>query len=309
MQRPLTHWLLLAALVVMWGSSFAMTRLALEALTPAQIVAGRNAIAALVLVVAVCLWRRRWPRGARLWGVMLLIALVGNALPFLLISWGQQRIDSGLAGILMAVMPLATLLLAHFLVPGERLTAPKLIGFLVGFGGILVLMGPAALGELKGGGEALIAQLAVLCAALCYAINTIISRHKPASDVYSTSAVVLAMAMGLSLPLALLGGSQGLVLPELALPDMALSPALALLGLGIVSTAAGSVVYFTLIAAAGPTFLSLINYLIPLWAVMVGALFMGERPEWNHLLALGLILAGVALSQRGARLSGAGRPG
>ncbi|MBE0487937.1 MAG: DMT family transporter [Halomonas sp.] len=292
MTRPLSHWLLLVTLSLLWGSSFALTRIAVAELEPAMLVVGRNLLASLALLGLVLLLGRAWPRGGRLWGFMLAIAVVGNMTPFLLISWGQQRIDSGLAGILMAIMPLMTLVLAHFLVAGERMTSARLAGFVIGFAGILALVGPAALRELGVQGETLLAQLAVLLAACCYAVSTIIARHKPASDAWSTSALVLGMACLLTLPLALLPA-------ESAWPTGLSSGALwAVVVLGVLCTALGSVVYFTLVAAAGPTFLSLINYLIPLWAVAIGLLFLGERPEWNHLLALGMILLGVAVSQR-----------
>ncbi len=292
MTRPLSHWLLLVTLSLLWGSSFALTRIAVSELSPAMLVVGRNLLASLVLLGLVLLLGRGWPRGPRLWAFILTIAVVGNMTPFLLISWGQQRIDSGLAGILMAIMPLMTLVLAHFLVAGERMTSARLVGFLIGFAGILALVGPAALRELGGPGETLLAQLAVLLAACCYAVNTIIARHKPASDAWSTSALVLGMAWLLTLPLALLPADA--VLPT----GLSSGVLWAVLVLGVLCTALGSVVYFTLVTAAGPTFLSLINYLIPLWALAIGILFLGERPEWNHLLALVMILVGVGVSQR-----------
>ncbi|MBD3894467.1 DMT family transporter [Halomonas sp. ML-15] len=279
---------------MLWGSSFSLTRIAVAQLTPSMVVMGRNAVAALLLCGLLLVWRRGLPRGRRVWGYMAVIAVIGNAMPFLLISWGQQRIDSGLAGILMAAMPLVTLVLAHFFIDGERLARHRVVGFVVGFAGIVVLIGPAALAELGGQGETLIAQLAVLGASICYAVNTIVARRKPASDVYATSAVVLGMAMLLTLPMAL-APVWSVALP---MPDPSAAALWAVVLLGVMSTAAGSVVYFKLIAAAGPTFLSLINYLIPLWAVMIGTLFMAERLAWNHLLALVLILLGVAVSQR-----------
>lgn len=294
MSRPLSHWLLLVALAVVWGSSFGLTRVAVAELTPAMLVAGRNMIAACGLLLLVLMLRRAFPHGRRVWGYMLVIAVVGNMLPFLLISWGQQRIDSGLAGILMAVMPLLTLVLAHFHVPGERIVPQRLVGFLIGFVGILTLIGPTALCDLGGRGELLLAQLAVLGGAVCYAVNAIVSRHKPASDPWSTSALVLSMAWLLTLPLAMV------TWPVEATAIPALSPAAlwAVAVLGLVCTALGSVIYFSLVAAAGPTFLSMINYLIPLWAVLMGTLFLNERLEWNQLLAMALILGGVAWSQR-----------
>lgn len=289
MRRPLLHWLLLAALVVMWGSSFLLTKIAVSHLPPPLVVSGRLTIAAVVLLGLVIAARRALPGLGRVWLYFLIMALLGNGLPFLLISWGQQRIASGLAGILMAVMPLATLLLAHYFVAGERLTRSKTAGFGLGFLGIVVLMGPEALTQLQGSGEALLAELAVLGGALCYALNTIVARRRPPCDAWVTAAVVLTLAALLTAPLSV---------PMLPSPLPTTGALVAVLALGLVCTAAATVVYFQLIQLAGPTFLSLINYLIPLWAVVLGIVFLGERLEWNALAALLLILGGIGLSQR-----------
>lgn len=289
-KHGLLPWLLLFSLVAMWGSSFLLTKIAVSHLAPAHVVSGRLIVATLLLGGLVILARKRLPTGGRIWRFFVAMAIVGNVLPFLLISWGQQRIDSGLAGILMAVMPLTTLVLAHFFIDGERMNRGRLAGFLLGFTGIVVLIGPASLAQLGGSGEILFAQLAVLGGAICYAINTIIARRRPEADAWVTAAIVLAVATLLSAPFAT---SQPL---PASLP---LDAVLAVLVLGLISTAAATVIYFKLIALTGPTFLSMINYLIPLWAVAMGMVFMGERPDWNALLALVLILFGIALSQRG----------
>jgi drug/metabolite transporter (DMT)-like permease len=278
----------------MWGSAFLFTKLAVATLPPVTVVAGRLGIAAVVLVVLVFAWRRRLPACGRLWGFFIAMAVIGNCLPFFLISWGQQHIDSALAGILMAIMPLATLALAHFLVPGERMNRRKVMGFLLGFLGIIVLMGPAALRELPGSGNALVAQLAVLGGALCYAVNTIIAKQRPESDALVAAAGVMVIGSLIMLPTAAATTAPSLLAPSF-------SALLAVTVLGLVCTALATVIYFTLITSAGPTFLSLINYLIPLWAVAVGTIFLGERPHWNALLALGLILGGIALTQRANR--------
>ena len=289
MRHPLSHWLLLFSLVAMWGSSFLLTKVAVSSLAPAQVVSGRLVLAALLLIVVAVVIGRDRPHGVRAWMQLGLMAVVGNVLPFLLISWGQQRVDSGLAGILMAVMPLATLILAHFFVAGETMRRNRIIGFLIGFVGIIALVGPQALAHLGGSGESLFAQLAILGGAVAYAVNTILARHRPAVDVWTTSAVVLGIAALLSLPLSV----------PLGVPDKLPSGALVSVAvLGLVSTAIATVIYFRLISLAGPTFLSQINYLIPVWAVGVGMLFLGERLQWNAFLALTLILAGIALAQR-----------
>ncbi len=290
MRHPVAHWVLLIALVAMWGSSFTLTRIAVTSLAPSVVVAGRLFIAAVLLGVIVVAMRRRFPPGRAIWGYFAVMSLVGNVIPFLLIAWGQQSIDSGLAGILMAVMPLTTLLLAHFFIPGEGMTVSRGAGFTLGFAGIVILIGPEALTRIEGSGEALLAQLAVLGGAVCYAVNTIIARRRPESDAWVTAGVVLGLSALLTAPLG------GMHLPlSGTLPVEALW---AVLLLGLICTGAATVVYYQLVTVAGPTFLSLINYLIPLWAVAMGIAFLGERPDWNAVVALVLILGGIALSQR-----------
>ncbi len=295
--RPLVHWLLLFALVAMWGSSFLFTKIAVAAIAPLDLVAGRFVLASLVLCALLAATRRGLPGSARLWLFIAAMALVGNCIPFWLISWGQQGIDSGLAGILMAIMPLSTVMLAHVFVAGERLNRFKAGGFLLGFLGILVLMGPAAVLEIGGGGTVLMSELAVLGGAVCYAVNTIIARRRPRSDALVAAAGVALAACLVTVPASALTG----------LPDPRQIPASALIAvvvLGVVSTAAATVVYFKLITLAGPSFLSLINYLIPAWAVLVGMLFLGERPAWTALAGLALILSGIALAETKGRRSG-----
>jgi drug/metabolite transporter (DMT)-like permease len=290
----LGHWLLLLALVAMWGSAFLLTKVAVSALPPEAVVAGRLVIAAAGLSGLLLVMGRRLPGARRLWLFFLAMAVLGNALPFWLIAWGQQRIDSGLAGILMAVMPLTTLVLAHFFVAGERLNRARSAGFVLGFLGIVVLMGPEALLELRSGGTALLSELAVLGGAVCYAVNTIVARRRPDSDPLSAAAGVMLLACAIMVPLALAG-------EPLAVADIPAAAALAVAVLGVVSTALATVVYFRLVSAAGPTFVSLINYLIPLWALLGGMVFLGERPEWTALAALALILSGIALSEARGR--------
>ncbi len=293
-RRPLPHWLLLAALVAMWGSSFMFTKVAVSALPPETVVAGRLVIAAAGLTALLFALGKSLPGGRRPWLFFLALAVLGNALPFWLISWGQQRIDSGLAGILMAIMPLTTLVLAHFFVAGERLNPIRLAGFVLGFFGIVALVGPDALLELETGGTALLSELSVLGGAVCYAVNTIVARRRPDGDPLVAGAGVTLLASVIMVPLAVAGGPPAIA----AIPAAA---ALAVAVLGIVSTALAAVVYFKLVSVAGPTFVSLINYLIPLWAVVVGMVFLGETPEWRALGALALILSGIALSEAGRR--------
>jgi drug/metabolite transporter (DMT)-like permease len=292
-RRPLGHWLLLACLVAMWGSSFLFTKIALSSFSPTSLVGARIALATLLLAAMMLTTGRRLPRDRRNWLFFLLLALTGNVVPFLLISWGQQSIDSGLAGILMAVMPLTTVVLAHFFA-GERLNARRGAGFLLGFLGIVVLTGPAALLEFRGQGTPLLAELAVLAGAICYAVNTIITRRRPPGDSLVATGGVMLVASSIVLPLSL-----GTRLPEAAEITLAAWGAVAFLG--FVSTALATVVYFKLIAVDGPGFMSLTNYLIPLCAVAIGFVVLDEVPDGSALLALALILSGIGLSEQRRR--------
>src|ERR671919_2020438 len=169
MGRPIAHWLLLFPLVAMWGSAFMMTGIAVRAFSPAVLVTVRLVGGAIILLVLVVGRGMRFPWYGRFWLFSLLLAITGNCVPFWLISFGQQRVESGLAGILMGIMPLTTMLLAHFFVQGERLNAIKAAGFAVGFAGLVVLLGPTALSELRGQGDLLLYEVAIVGGALCYA--------------------------------------------------------------------------------------------------------------------------------------------
>jgi drug/metabolite transporter (DMT)-like permease len=286
--RPLSDWIMLFTLVITWGSAFALNKIALQSMPPLIMVAGRLVVAALVLL-AVSGWQRHslWLPWRR-WGFFILLAVIGNCIPFFLISWGQLSVDSALAGILMAAIPLLTLLLAHFAHHTERITLYKLAGFVIGFGGIVLLVGPEALRNL--GGASFIAQLAILGGAVCYAINVVITPFNRVSNTMVTTTATILIAAIIMLPLAL---SQH---PPARL-NLTLESVLVVGVLGVFGTALPTLIFFRLVASAGPTFYALINYLIPVWAVVIGALFLEERPEWNAYAALALILSGIAISQ------------
>ncbi len=286
-----SDWVFLLALTVMWGSAFMLTKIAVGGLPPALVVAGRLALACVLLLGIAVVTVRRLPKGGRLWLFYAGIAFFGNALPFSLISWGQRSIDSGLAGILMAVMPLVVLGLAHYLIPGERMTLYRAGGFLLGFAGVVVLMGPDALVELSEGQGQLVPMLAVLGGAVSYAIAVVLARLRPVSGVLSTAAATTLIATLLMLPVVF--STTDFTRP----PEPNMTELLAVGLLGVFSTAIATVVYFRLINSAGPAFVSQINYLIPLWAVAIGVLFLGETLQRSHLYALALVLGGIFLSQ------------
>ena len=197
----LGDWTALVVIALMWGTAFAFIRLAVESVSPAGVAAGRIVVAAAVLCVTVRLVGFRFPPWGRIWLHFLALAIIGNVLPFYLISWGQQTVPSGVAGILMGTNPLVTLVLAHFLVRGEPMTLLRAAGFAVGFVGVLVLMGPEALAAI--GGD-LLRQGGILAGALCYATNTILTRRMPQTHPLVASACVLLVASPVIVPAAIL---------------------------------------------------------------------------------------------------------
>jgi drug/metabolite transporter (DMT)-like permease len=282
---------MLLALAIIWGTSFLFTKIAVGGLPPDWVVAGRLIMAALLLLPLAWILAVRPTGGGRLWIFYFLISIFGNILPFSLITWGQTYIDSGLAGILMAVMPLATLGLAHFLVPGERLTPYRAAGFVLGFLGVMVLMGPDALADLTNGQGHLLPMLAVLGGAISYAVSSILARLRPPSDaLFSAASTTSLSSLMMVTILGATGGFQALAVPGS-------SSLVAVILLGVFATAIATILYFRLVKSAGPSFTSQLNYLIPLWAVGVGMIFLGEEPQANHLYALGLILSGLLVTQ------------
>ena len=292
MRHSLRDWASLLVLVVVWGTGFAFIHLAVQSIPPLSLAAGRIVSGAAVLYVAVRAAGLRLPPPGRIWLHFLVLGIVGNLLPFYLISWGQERVASGVAGILMAMNPLVTLVLAHFFVLGEYLSRNRVSGFALGFAGVVVLIGPEALLGIGSGGSDVVRQGAVLGGSLCDATNAILARRMPATHPLVAAAAVLLIASIVVVPGALIVDSP----LELAPSAQSLA---ALAWLGLVPTAVATVVYFRVVASAGPTFLSLVNYPVPVVAVLTGAVVFGEQPEWTALVGLALILGGIALSQWG----------
>ncbi|MEM7025341.1 MAG: DMT family transporter [Pseudomonadota bacterium] len=300
MRRPASHWLMLFALVAMWGSGFLVIAIAVRAFSPSVFVMLRLVLAAVLLTGLVYAQGLRFPADSRFWLSSLLIAVSGTCMPYWLITFGQQEVESGLAGILMGIMPLSTMAMAHFFVAGERLNPLTVVGFALGFAGLAVLVGPSALLEIRGQSDLLIYELAILGAAFCYATNAIIARHRPPADPQVAAAGAILVGGVVMLPLGLWSAPA-----ELAAAPI--GPLWALLVSTVVQTALGTVVFLRLVVVAGPSFTSFINYLIPVWAVLMGMIFLAERPGLGAFAALGLILGGIALSELGRRRASADR--
>jgi drug/metabolite transporter (DMT)-like permease len=279
------EWALLLALSALWGGSFFFVGVAVGAMPPFTIVLVRVALAAAALILVVHVSGMRLPASLRQWASFAVMGALNNAIPFSLIVWGQTQIASGLAAILNATTPLFTVVLAHVLTRDERLTPNRAAGVLVGFAGVALMIG---LPVLEGVGTHLGAQLAVLAAAMSYALAGIFGRRFRALPPAVTAAGQVSASTLMLLPVALvLDRPWTLPLPA----PQALG---ALAGLALLSTALAYVIYFRVLRAAGATNLLLVTFLIPASALMLGSLVLNERLEPRHFAGMALIGLGLA---------------
>lgn len=293
-QITLTSWLMIATLAFVWGGTFMVTEIALTDMPPFWLAACRVGLGAIVLT-AVWAWRGftlfAAPPDARQICALILIGAISSAVPFALLAWGQQYVTSGFAGVSMASTALIMLPLAHFFVPGERMTWRRMAGFVVGFVGVVTLIGTQAFDQ-TGAGLETAGRIACLCAAGCYATSSILMRRLPAVDPIGLAAMLLVTGALLSIPTAaLIEGAPPLPSPNI----MAV-----IVFLGLFPTAAAALLRVLVVRSAGPVFMSLVNYQVPVWSVVLGALILAEPLPPSLLSAMTLILAGVCISQWGA---------
>ena len=285
---------MVAALGITWGATFLVTEVALEGITPFWLAAFRIVFATALMLP---MWQYRGAvlfdapptRGAKI--AVLAIGGFSTAIPFMLLAWGQQFVTGGFAGVSMASVALIVLPLAHFLVPGERLTWRRSLGFIIGFVGVCVLIGGQAF-ESTGAGLETAGRIACVAAACCYGISSVLMRRLPKVDPIGLSTVLLIIAAAITVPMAFF--TEGMP----PLPDTKTLVVIAFLGL--IPTAAANMLRVLVIRSAGPVFMSLTNYQVPIWSVLMGALILSEPLPPSLLLAMALILIGVGLSQYGA---------
>ena len=296
--KPL-DWGLLALLGLVWGGSFLGVELSLHSLSPLWVAAGRISLAALLLVGVTLLFGAglpdtRTPTGRRIWLHCLGMGLFTNAIPFSLLSSGQQVVSSSFAGITMAVVPLFVLPLSHVFVPDERLSRARLIGFMIGFAGVVLLIGGDGFGSgaptAVAAGTMLPAQIACVAATCCYACGAIITRLCPPVNTMSFASGGLLCGSLFILPLAAMVDG----IPS----DVSAASWGGVLFLALLPTGLATIILTFVIRRAGPPFLSLVNYQVPVWAVLIGVTVLGEPIPGHFLAALATILTGLAISQR-----------
>ena len=281
------EWLSLLLLSVLWGGSFFFTAVLIKALPPFTIVFLRVGLAAAILNVLVKVLGKNMPAEFSAWRAFFAMGLLNNAIPFCLIVWGQSHIASGLAAILNATTPIATVIVAHFLTDDEKMSGNRLLGVAIGFVGVVVLIGPDSLKRL---GTDVLAQLAVLLAAVSYAFAAIYGRRfkRIGIEPILTATGQVTASATLLLPVAMLVDSPW----TLPVPPIAVWAAA--IGLAVFSTVLGYVLYFRILASAGATNLALVTFLIPVSAIIMGAIGLGEHLAVRHFVGLAFIGAGLA---------------
>lgn len=282
-----SEWAMLITLSLLWGASFFFNGVAVQSLPTFTVVVARVVIAAVILHLALRASGLRMPRDAALWRTFFAMALINNAMPFSLIVWGQSHIASGLAAIVNATTPLFTVMIAHVFTSDEKLTRGRLAGVIIGLSGVAVMIGLDALRNL---GVNVVAQLAVLGGALCYASGAVFGRRFRTMNItpMQTATGQTTAASVILLPVVLL------VDQPWTLPMPGVGTIAALFAVAALSTALAYIIYFRLLASAGATNVLLVTFLVPVVAILLGAAFLGEVLQPQHLLGMALIGLGLA---------------
>ena len=288
-QPTTANWLSIAALGLIWGATFMVVAIALEGYGPLTVACARTTLGAVALLILMRVLQRPLPVFTPVMRRYLVaIGLLNTALPFALLSWGQQYVPSAFAGISMAALPLFVLPLAHVFTD-EKMSLRNTLGVVMGFIGAAVLIGPGVL-RIGTGWEPL-GQLACIGASISYAVSSIMTRRCPPIDPLTMAALLLTVGSAALIPAMLI--IEGV-------PSVGdARPTIAIIVLGFIPTALAALIRVATIRSAGAIFMTLVNYQVPLWSMVFGALVLSEVLPLRFFIALGLILFGLAISQWG----------
>lgn len=278
------NWGLLLLLSLLWGSSFFFYKVLVAALPPVTVVLGRVGIAAIALNLWLLAQGTVMPLSPRLWLRFLVLGLLNNAIPFVLIAWGETRITSGMASILNATTPIFMVVLTHFLTHDEKLTTGKVVGIGFGFAGTAVLVGPDAFA----GGSQVWGELAVVAASCVYAFAGVYSRRFTGLPALQAATGQITGAAILLVPLSLLVDHPW----TFPLPGWEIWGSF--LAIALLNTAFAYFIYYKMLATAGVTYISLCTFIIPPLALVLGAVVLGEHITLNALIGMAIIALGLA---------------
>jgi drug/metabolite transporter (DMT)-like permease len=280
-----SDWFWLVVLSLFWGASFFFGQVAVKEIPPLTLALGRVAIAAAILLLYLRAIGLPLP-GRTLWPSLAVMACLNNAIPFTLIYWSQQHIPSGLASILNATVPLFTIVVAHVLTHDDRITPARAAGVVIGFLGVVTVIGPQGMRE---AGVHLAAQGASLLGAFFYALSGVYGRRFQKQKPAPLAAGLLLFSTLFLLPLSFLFDHPW-TLPFPSLPAIG-----SVLGVAAISTAAAFLIYFHVLARAGATNLLLVTFFVPISAILLGALFLNEALALRHFAGMAIIAIGLAV--------------
>jgi drug/metabolite transporter (DMT)-like permease len=280
------EWILLFILGGFWGCTFFFNEIAILELPPLSIILFRVGLASIILWIVVFASGITIPRSRDVWVALGIMAAINSAIPFFLIAWGQIHITGGLASILIATSPLFAVVGAHYWTRDEGLTPGKIIGILAGLIGVVFLLGPELLGDI---GSDLIGQLSVLAAAICYAGSAIYGRRFATFGVPPLFVATgqMTMATVLLVPFTLIV-DQPWTLANPSLPVWG-----AIISLAVVSTTFAYLIYFRILANAGAINILLVNFLVPVSALLLGIFVLGETLTIEQVIGLACIVVGL----------------
>lgn len=279
-------WLYLLALSTLWGGTFYFVEIALPEIPPFTLVFLRIAAAMLILHAILNLFGTVFPWSARLFGQFLVMGLLNNVVPFSLIFIGQIQLGAGLASILNAMTPISTVVAAHFLTDNEKATGAKVLGVLVGFAGVTLLIGMDALSGML---NHVWAEVGIIVATVFYAFSAVYGRRFNSLSPTVSAAGQLTAATVIMLPIAVVFDAPW------RLPMPSATAWLAVLAMGVLSTALAYVLFYRILAIAGATNLLLVTFLMPVTAILLGTLLLDERLSPQHWLGLGVIFLALII--------------
>jgi len=275
-----------AGLSLAWGSSFFWIKIALEEIKPFLLVAFRLLFGIVGLAIYASIVRPTWPREGRVWVNLFILGMINTALPFTLISWGEQSIDSGIASILNASVPMFTAVIAHMMLKDDKLSLVRGVGILLGFAGVLLVISRGSAEQVESN---LLGQAAVLLAAISYAAAAVFSRSKAKKIpplVQSLGTLVMADSV--------LWMGVGMVESPVRLPELPLTWG-ALLWLGLIGSFVAYLFYYYLIQSIGPTRASMVTFMFPVVALFLGIVFLGEVLDWQLVAGGGLVISSLLI--------------
>ena len=280
------HWIVFILLGAIWSSSFMWIKIAIQEVGPITLVAFRAAFGLLFGIVVILIQRVPFPRTRKEWIPLLLIGITNIAIPFFLISWGELHIDSAVASILDATVPLFTIVIAHFILQDDKITLPKMLGLVIGFGGILVLLSK----DIGSSSSSLLGQAAVILASVFYAISAIYIR-KTTED---TPGILRSAGPLISASIIMWLGASIFESP-VHIPQLGITW-VALLFMGVLGSGLAFVMAFYLIHEIGPTRTTMVTYLFPLGGIILGVIFLQEQLTWHVLAGAALIITSLAVA-------------